>query len=92
MAKLVSAGTLLFEERKNRDAYSGTMRRFHQTCGVTTYAVEGEVQGDVRIVLRGTYPRRDPSTCQTVEYVSEELSFEYIQRIEESARTVARDP
>lgn len=91
MAKLVSAGTLLFEGRKNSNTYSGTMRRFHQTCGVITYAVEGEVQGDVRVVLRGTYPRRDPSTCQTVEHVSEELVFEYIQRIEESGRIVARD-
>jgi hypothetical protein len=75
----VRRGTLLFDGKKDGDAYSGRSRIFSQKCGAIEYDVSGTVAADQRRVeMTGKRPIIDDS-CRVIRTEPDVLVFEFLE-------------
>jgi hypothetical protein len=75
----IREGTLLFNGERVGDRYEGVARRFSERCGVREYRVSGEVDGERRVILRGTVRGLDPSSCRPGSSYDDLLEFDFVR-------------
>ena len=72
------AGSILFEGRRQREAYTGVAYTIRSKCGRIPFSVSGTVSPDQRqIVLTGSNPILD-NDCQVTGYKDDRLVFDLI--------------
>lgn len=88
----VQRGTVLFEGTIAGESgeYSGTAYIFSTRCGKITYGVEGELVNDgTQILMRGSAPQRDTSTCVVKGYRDDRLTFDFVRSDEPPVKFAA---
>ncbi len=75
----IREGTLLFNGERVGDRYEGVARRFSERCGVREYRVSGELEGERRVILRGTVRGLDPSSCRPGSPYDDLLEFDFVR-------------
>jgi len=75
----IREGTLLFNGERVGDRYEGVARRFSERCGVREYSVSGELEGERRVILRGTVRGLDPSSCRPGSPYDDVLEFDFVR-------------
>jgi hypothetical protein len=75
----IREGTLLFNGERVGDRYEGVARRFSERCGVREYRVTGEIEGERRVILRGTVRGLDPSSCRPGSPYDDLLEFDFVR-------------
>jgi len=78
----VERGTVLFEGTISgvSGEYSGTAYVFSSRCGKIAYAVKGELVNDgTQILMSGSAPQRDSSTCVVQGHRDDSLTFDFVR-------------